>query len=650
VLPAPSLDDRRFQQLVDDAKRMVQRTCPEWTDHNISDPGVTLIEAFAFMTDQLMYRLNRVPDRLYIKFLDLIGLRMIPASPARAQVTFWLSTPPQAPFTIAVGSEVNAAASDDGEPVVFCTAARLEIVPCSIAALATHRAEEPETVDRTSQLEFETPLAAFSTEPTIGDVLYVGLDQAVPSCAVRLDMSAAAEGVGVNPKRPPLVWEAWCDGAWVECEIGEDATGGFNTSGMIVLHVPDAHAMSVVADRAAGWLRARVVEPESGQPPYSASPVIESLVACTVGGTVVAVNASIVDEETLGEAEGVAGQRFPLGRGPVVASVEDPVLEISSDEGWTLWKRVEHFAESDADDPHFILDHAAGEVVLGPVVRLPDGSTRQYGAVPPAGATVRIRQYVVGGGVRGNVPAGALVSLGSAIPFVTSVENRYPATGGTPGETLEEAMRRGPLILRTRERAVTTEDYEALAREAAPEVARVRCVAADGTSVPGGSVKVLVVPAAPLLDGRVALEDLIPGGETLERIARRLDDCRVAGVRVLLEPPRYRGITVVTRLVARPRVIVDDLREAALQGLYRLLCPLPGGGPGGQGWPFGKSVQPGEIYAALQRIPGVEAVEDLRIFGADPVTGKRGKEVTKLSVDKHSLVFSFEHQVLVEES
>ena len=404
----------------------------------------------------------------------------------------------------------------------------------------------------------------------------------------------------------------------------------------------------MIAERAAGWLRARVVQPDPGQPPYSASPVIESLVTCTVGGTVMAVNASVVVEETLGEAEGVSGQRFSLHHGPVVAGIDDPIVEISSEAGWTEWKRVEHFAESGDDDPHYVLDFAAGEIVFGPLVRLPDGTTRRYGAAPPPGAVVRIRGYIVGGGARGNVRAGALVSLGSSIPFVTSVENRYPATGGTTGETLEEAMRRGPLLLRTRERAVTTEDYEALAREAAPEVARVRCVAADATTVPAGNVKVLVVPAAPMVGGRVALEDLIPAEETLQRIARRLEDCRVAGVRVLIEPPRYRGITVVARLLAQPRADADDVRDAAQEALYRLLCPLTGGGPDGLGWQFGKSVQPGEIYAVLQRLSGVDVVEDLRMFGADPVSGKRGKEVTKLAVDKHSLVFSFEHQVMVE--
>src|SRR5919202_2476327 len=101
ALPTPNLDDRRFQDLVDDAKRMVMRRCPEWTDHNVSDPGVTLIETFAFMTDQLLFRLNRVPDRLYLKFLDLIGLQLIPPVPAGPPGTFWLSPPATAPLKIA---------------------------------------------------------------------------------------------------------------------------------------------------------------------------------------------------------------------------------------------------------------------------------------------------------------------------------------------------------------------------------------------------------------------------------------------------------------------------------------------------------------------------------------------------------------------
>src|SRR5687767_580820 len=83
-LEAPNLDDRNFQDILDEARRNIPRYCPEWTDHNLSDPGITLLELFAWMTDLLIYRLNRVPDKNYIKFLDLIGLQLEPPRVATA--------------------------------------------------------------------------------------------------------------------------------------------------------------------------------------------------------------------------------------------------------------------------------------------------------------------------------------------------------------------------------------------------------------------------------------------------------------------------------------------------------------------------------------------------------------------------------------
>src|SRR6476660_2105665 len=106
ALPQPNLDDRRLQDLVDEAKRMVQQRCPEWTDHNVSDPGITLIETFAHMVDQLIYRLNRVPGKHHLALLNLIGLRLFPPSAARTDVTFWLSAPQSTPVPVREGTEV----------------------------------------------------------------------------------------------------------------------------------------------------------------------------------------------------------------------------------------------------------------------------------------------------------------------------------------------------------------------------------------------------------------------------------------------------------------------------------------------------------------------------------------------------------------
>ena len=132
ALPVPNLDDRRFQDLVDDAKRLVAQKCPEWTDHNVSDPGVTLIELFAWMTDQLLYRLNRVPDRLYVKFLELIGVHLFPATAARGEVTFWLSAPQPDVVRIAAGTQVATIRTESDEAIVFTSLDDLPVVPCAI--------------------------------------------------------------------------------------------------------------------------------------------------------------------------------------------------------------------------------------------------------------------------------------------------------------------------------------------------------------------------------------------------------------------------------------------------------------------------------------------------------------------------------------
>ncbi len=75
-LPEIQLDDRRFQDLVSEARLRIHRACPEWTEHNVSDPGITLIELFAWMTEMTIYRLNRVPDKLHVALLELLGIRL----------------------------------------------------------------------------------------------------------------------------------------------------------------------------------------------------------------------------------------------------------------------------------------------------------------------------------------------------------------------------------------------------------------------------------------------------------------------------------------------------------------------------------------------------------------------------------------------
>ena len=646
ALPVPNLDDRRFQDLVDDAKRLVQQRCPEWTDHNVSDPGVTLIELFAWMTDQLLYRVNRVPDRNYVKFLELIGIRLFPPSAARGDVTFWLSGPQPQALRIPGGTQAATIRTEADQAIVFTTLDDLPIVPVSVTAAFTS-VDGKKYADRTTEALNARDFLAFESQPKPGDLLLIGLSDPAPSNALRLRFKCTIEGVGVDPTWPPLAWEAWTGADWEACDLDLDTTGGLNRDGDVVVHLPAGHAASVIEKTRAGWVRARVTEAEEGQPFYSSSPNVRGLEAATVGGTAVAVHADVIVDEILGAAEGVAGGRFSVRHRPIVPGDRPMTLGVSDDEaGWQEWTQVPDFADSGPDDRHFVLDAVAGEISFGPAVREQDGTVRQYGGVPPKGARIRVDAYLTGGGREGNLAPRAISVLKSSIAYVSRVENRRPMAGGVDGEDIENAKLRGPISLRTRGRAVTTEDFEHIALEAAPELARVRAVAA-GDGVDAGSVRVLVVPAAEADAGRLRFDQLLPSDETLARVAARLDECRVVGTRVLVEPPAYRGITIVARLRARPRVNPTRLQDEAMRAIYGYFHPITGG-PEGTGWPFGRPVQVGEVYAVLQGLRGTELVEDVRLFGADPVTGQRGQVTQRLDLEPHALVFSYEHQLLVE--
>jgi predicted phage baseplate assembly protein len=646
ALPSPNLDDRRFQQFVDDAKRYIQRRAPEWTDHNVSDPGVTLVETVAHMADQIVYRLNRVPEKNHLAFLDLVGITLFPPSAARTDVTFWLSAPQDDPVLIPLGTETATVRADADEAVVFATERELTIVPSELRHLAIQNNGQTVT-DRTTDLAEGRDLLCFAEAPAVGDSMLIGLSAAVPYCAVALRLDSRVDGVGVDPRQPPLVWEAWTADGWVECEVETDTTGGLNRPGDVVLHVPGGHILSRTGRQEAGWLRCRVTAPERNQPFYTTSPTVRSAEAFTIGGTTPCVHAEAVYDEALGESTGLPGQRLRLAHAPVVGDVPPVLLQVAEYDGWQDWEVVQHFAGSGPRDRHITLDAATGEIAFGPSVRQPDGTMRQYGTVPAKGAVIRARRYRVGGGRAGNVARGAIRSLRDSIPFVTEVVNREAAHGGVDAETVEEAKARAPLTMRAQDRAVTLRDYEELARHAAPETARITCLEGKESDYGSYAVRVLVVPSAvPDPGGRLRFEQLVPADALLRRITNYLDARRLIGTRLAVGPPYYQGVTVVATLHAYRDVDADRVRQQAHDALYRHLDPLVGGADG-KGWPFGRPVQSGEIFAVLQRVPGVELVDEVMLHPADPLTGKRGDRTDRIDLEAPSLVFSYDHRVRV---
>ncbi|MDQ1591848.1 MAG: hypothetical protein QOG71_2475 [Pyrinomonadaceae bacterium] len=122
-LQIPNLDDRRYQELLDEALARVPVHNPEWTNFNKSDPGVTLIEIFAFLTENLLYRSNQIPERNRRKFLSLLGVPLQSASSAVGLVQFTNERGPAQTITLNDGLEVRAG------QVPFRTVQGLDVLP-----------------------------------------------------------------------------------------------------------------------------------------------------------------------------------------------------------------------------------------------------------------------------------------------------------------------------------------------------------------------------------------------------------------------------------------------------------------------------------------------------------------------------------------
>jgi predicted phage baseplate assembly protein len=259
---------------------------------------------------------------------------------------------------------------------------------------------------------------------------------------------------------------------------------------------------------------------------------------------------------------------------------------------------------------------------------------------------VRISRYRHGGGQLGNVAADRLVTLRSAIPGVASVTNPAPARGGVDAQSVSDARARAALEIRTRHRAVTAQDYEFLATDASPRVARAVRVQ-DGE--PG--VTLGLVPRVDPANRRLTIGELMPDAALLEVVTEHVSARKVAGCPVRLTPARFRGVSVVVNLEASSRADAEEIERRVAASLYAYLNPLIGGSASGlgTGWEFGRPLNQGELYSIVHAVTGVESVRILRVYERDLSTGERAAKPAgrQIALAPDELIASGEHVVRV---
>lgn len=689
-LPSPNLDDRKFQDIVDDVKRQIGLRCPEWTDHNVSDPGVTLIELFAWMTEMTLYRLNQVPEKNYIKFLEMLGVTLEPPQPARTDLRFRLSRP----IEDADGEEAFEVALKPGETVAgtvrteteesieFATDSELRMLRPRLAyVIMAPKADLAEGEDELSRgiKEFQPgqgPFGIFNTVPRTGDALYIGFENDLSGNVVQLDVDCVqAAATGLNEDYPAQVWEWWngVTNRWERLDIPYDDTRGWNRSGYIELALPNRLLPRVLGGRTAYWVRCRyTIEPadvpprgsrNQGPDEYQKPPELLSILARTVGGTAPASQSTTRFLEVLGQSDGTPGQVFRLRAAPIMPRRAGETVLVGPDgaepDDMERWTEVADFSDSGPTDRHFTCDSLTGEVAFGPAIPQPDGSTRAYGAIPPKGMMVVFSAYRFGGGTRGNVREGQVRVLKSSIPYISDVTNPRRADGGRDLEDIERAKMRGRSLLKMRDRAVTAEDFEFLAARASSGVGRARCIMpaprhqwSDEASIPPGVVRLLIVPALSQAVTAPRPSDLRVPERTKRDVERYLDERRLLTTVLEVAEPDYLFVSTDIVLVADPHADADSVVRAVRERLTEYLHPLTGG-PTGTGWPFRRSFTISDLYAQVGSVPGVAFLLDAKIFVSRVANSEEGllgpeqlvPNTEGLRVASHELLTTREHRV-----
>lgn len=648
-LESPNLDDRTWQEIVDQARALIPRYAPEWTDHNPSDPGMALVELFAWMVEGLIYRLNRVPEKNLIEFLNLIGVTRHPARPASTYLVYRIdSSRPQ--VVIPQGSQAATRQTENEDAIVFETDEPLRALPLNLVqALLIAQGGQPQYTDVSDRI-IRPPLSGLAIAPPANGsvMLALGFDAAsAEPLALRVRL--------LQPAADPPMQLTWLysqginqPAAWAELarEQVEDPSGGLRQHTVVTARVPVEWAAekptdwnvppapgAVPADKPLFWLAVRF---SAGAQPAALS--LESALFNSVHAT----NALTIREpELLGASSGQPFQTFELRQRPLFMdpAALDPLghvrIQVRQPQSggfgpWADWRRVDEFPPGGA--AVYRLNPVTGEVDFGSYhpVTAPQGQ----GLIPPAGSEVRAAGYRhVAGGARGNVAPGAVGELRTPQPGVSFVQNPGQGRGGMDEEPVEETKRRGPEALRARRRAVTLEDYEYLALEASPEVSKARALpplvtgqATGELARPPGMVNVIIAPAAPPAAPRP-----LPTTALIQQVNAYLAERRDITADVHVTHPRYLPIDVqvdirVFQSAVTAGLVPNDSDFAGYKALVRgqidaFLHPLYGG-VDGSGWEVGQDATISSLFDAIRPPSGIGFISNITIK-AGPVSHTR---------------------------
>jgi predicted phage baseplate assembly protein len=668
----PRLDDRNFEDLVQELLARIPAHTPEWVPQP-GDPGRTLIELFAWLGETILYRANLIPERQRLAFLKLLGQPMRPAKAAKGLVSISLNEPePGDVVHLAAGATVSGA-------VKFETGTELAVLPvtaeCYYKRVLTEQenaqSETQEVLDGLREFhEIEGKLSAYVTTAAFSQglvdskgidfvqdatdrSLWVALLASSPGKVADVKKALSGEDQGrasiINiglapaielpssfdennrPGRIPHDWEISTgkmiddQPVYTKLDYISDSSNDLTRRGVERYALPgDSKDFGVLegdvrvdANAGVGDRPPRLDDPEKLSRIVAWLRLRPSRPATSMALSWVGINAVEIEQlqtqraRVIGQSNGLADQVMALPARSVEA--RSFVLQVEeSGRGYIKWERVDDLAASDRDDAVYSLDSEAGTVSFGNGVN---------GRIPEVGRRIRVDTLRAGGGSAGNLPPGSLTKIsardlqGKAVTRNLSVLQGVSTQGGVDAENLASAEKRIPSSLQHRNRCVTEQDYHSLVKETPgikPGRVEVlpRFMPQQRRFEVPGVVSVMVLPDKAMVEA----PNPRPDQPFIEKVFSYLDSRRPMASELYVIGCEYIPVALSVGINVRAGEAYDQVVNDVRAALKNYLWSLPPGGPNDEGWPLGKSVQDRELEIVVARVKGVSGVGGVNLF------------------------------------
>jgi len=560
-LPIPDLDTKNFDDFFEEARAALPALAPEWTDYNLSDPGITLLELFSWLSDINTYRLDRIDQKHILKYLKLLDAMPESVKPAKTWITFQSDSL----GSISQGTELLAKDIERNVSLPFITQHEV--------SLQTVKLIKIDLKNERGLISYEKPFPRFfypfGQVTKKGHYFELSFEGSFSSdfSLTFIFYEDDLPPIGKHDKETPVVfpsaellWEYWDGSNWMDLKIEEDGTNSFSKSGTIYFKET---------------VNASKIRSKLDNYHFENAPRIQTVLTNTT--EVIQIKDKDNEKESEKAGTGLPKQTLQLKAFPLIS------LDVKIEsEGWKEVETLEMFGH---DQKVFQVDKTSGILTFG------DGV---HGKIPPLDVTIFCK-YTTSAGAQGNISQN-LEWSGSTV----NAQNYFPAIGGKDPQTIEDAYIAFKKDFRTPYQAVTAGDFEYLTiNTPGLRVARAKALAYKEDN----RVEVIVVP--------FGFQKLIyPSEGFLKTVCYHLDMHRLITTKVKAIPPQYALISVKTELKIKEYEREDAVKKRAKEALDLFLDPIRGW-KDHYGWPFGHSVYESDIYTLLEEVEGVDCVLDV---------------------------------------